>query len=82
VRIQVTDYRAYIVGDDGHFIGCEPIVCADDGEAIAKAKRLVGKYPVEVWSGERFVKSLDVTEKPGGEAVSHEIIDGRMVPKK
>jgi hypothetical protein len=78
----VTDYRAYIVGDDGHFIGCEPIVCANDSEAIAKAKRLVGKCPVEVWSGERFVKRLDVTEKPGGEAVSHEITNGRMVPKK
>jgi hypothetical protein len=37
---------------------------------------------VEVWSGERFVKRLDATEKPGGEAVSHEIKDGRMVPKK
>jgi hypothetical protein len=31
-------YRAYAVGDDGHFSGNEPLVYADDGEAIAKAK--------------------------------------------
>ena len=78
----MTDYRAYIVGDDGHFIGFEPLVCADDGEAIEKAKRLVEKYPVELWSGERFVKRLDATEQPDDEAVSHEIKDGRVVPKK
>jgi hypothetical protein len=82
VRIQVTGYRVYIVGDDGHFIGFEPLVCANDGEAIEKAKRLIEKYPVELWSGERLVKRLDATAKPGGEAVSHEIKDGRMVPKK
>src|ERR1700682_2537659 len=35
------EYRAYIVGLDGHFIGFEPLVCSDDFEATAKAKRLV-----------------------------------------
>lgn len=74
-------YRAYIVGDDGHFIGFEPLVCADDSEAIEKAKRLVSKYPVDIWSGERFVQRLDVP-KPSGDAVTHEIKDRRMVPKK
>jgi hypothetical protein len=74
-------YRAYIVGDDGHFIGFEPLVCADDSEAIEKAKRLVSKNPVDIWSGERFVQRLDVP-KPSGDAVTHEIQDGRMVPKK
>jgi hypothetical protein len=37
----MADYRAYFVGDDEHIIGFEPLVCADDGEAVEKAKRLV-----------------------------------------
>jgi hypothetical protein len=78
----MADYRAYIVGDDGHIIGFEPLVCADDGEAIEKAKRLVDRYPIEVWNGERLVKRLNTTKKLSGEAVTNEIKDGRMVPKK
>ena len=31
------EYRAYTVGSDGRFIGFEPLVCADDPEAIQKA---------------------------------------------
>ena len=78
----MAEYRAYLVGDDGHIVGFEPLVCVDDGEAIEKATRLVTKHSVEVWSGDRLVKRLDATEKPHGEAVSHEIKDGRMMPKK
>ena len=32
------EYRAYSVGDDGRFTGFEPLVCADDAEAIKKAR--------------------------------------------
>jgi len=73
---RVADYRAYIVGDDGHFIGFEPIICRDDCEAVAKAQRLVDGHDVELWSAERFVTRL-THEMPG--TVSH---DGRMIPKK
>lgn len=77
------EYRAYTVGDDGHIIGFEPLVCANDDEAIEKAKRLADIHGVELWSGDRLVKRPDVTGKPGGgKAVTHEIIDGRMIPKK
>ena len=76
----MADYRAYIVGDDGHFIGFEPMICRDDAEAVAKAQGLVAGHDVEIWSGERFVKCLNSPDRP--DAVSHEIIDGRMVPKK
>jgi len=31
------EYRAYIVGEDGHFIGYEPLVCANDREATETA---------------------------------------------
>jgi hypothetical protein len=54
----VEDYRAYLVGIDGHFISYEPLVCASDDEAIAKAKRLVDGHDVELWSGARMVIRL------------------------
>jgi hypothetical protein len=76
----MAEYRAYTVGRDGHFTGFEPLVCADDAEAIEIAKRLVDDHSIELWSGERLVKRISAPDKP--DAVSHEIKDGRMVPKK
>jgi hypothetical protein len=52
------EYRAYRVGQDGHFIGFEPLVCADDNEAAEKARSLVDGHDVELWSGERLVSRL------------------------
>jgi hypothetical protein len=47
----VADYRAYLVGLDGHIIGYEPIICRSDTEAIALAQRHIdGVHAVEVWS--------------------------------
>jgi hypothetical protein len=51
----VEEYRAYFVGHDGHFFGYEPLICADDAIAIEKARRLVGKYGIELWNGPRMV---------------------------
>jgi hypothetical protein len=45
----------------GHFIRFESLICADDAEAITKAKRLVADHDVELWSGKRFVIRLEVT---------------------
>jgi hypothetical protein len=60
----VAEYRAYVVGHDGHFIRFESLICADDAEAIVKAKRLVVDHDVELWSGVRFVTRLEVAAKP------------------
>jgi hypothetical protein len=57
----VAEYRAYVVGDDGHFVNFEGFVAADDGEAIVRAKRLVDGHDIELWSGERFVIRLQCT---------------------
>jgi hypothetical protein len=72
------EYRAYMVGPQGNVVGYEPMICADDGEAIGKAKRLAGQYPVELWSGPMLVSSLP---KQPARAVTHEIHQGGMVPK-
>jgi hypothetical protein len=55
----VAEYRAYTVGRDGHFIGFEPLVCANDAEAIEQAKRLVVNHAIELWSGVRLVVRLE-----------------------
>ena len=71
------EYRAYLIGDDGHFIGCEHFTCADDSEALEKAKRLSDQWAVELWSGDRFVARLS---KPQ-DSVTNEVHEGRMVSK-
>jgi len=72
------EYRAYTVGDDGHFTGYEPLVCADDAEAIKKARVLAQRHGVELWSGPRLVSSIP---KQSARAVTYEVIEGRMVPE-
>jgi hypothetical protein len=54
----MAEYRAYIVGVDGHFIDFEPLICDDDDGAIEKAKRFVDGHDVELWCGERLVIRL------------------------
>jgi hypothetical protein len=57
------EYRAFTVGRDGHFVGSEALICADDSEAIEKARRFVDGRDIELWSGERFIARL--RHKPG-----------------
>jgi hypothetical protein len=53
------EYRIYLVGRDGHFVGYEPLVCGDDVEAIERVKRLVvNENDIELWCGERLVIRL------------------------
>ena len=57
-RAEVIEYRAYIVGDDGHFSSCRAFRCADDSEAVIWAKQLMDGHDVELWSGARFIVRL------------------------
>jgi hypothetical protein len=57
----MVEYRAYAVGIDGHIVGFKALVCADDTEAINKAKRLVDGHDIELWSGARFIIRLSRT---------------------
>jgi hypothetical protein len=41
------EYRAFIVGPDGHFSGFEEMVCDDDSKAI---RGLNGSLTVTTWS--------------------------------
>jgi hypothetical protein len=55
----MAEYRGYIVGLDGHFVGIEGLVCGDGAQAIENARRLVDDHDVELWSGTRFVTRLN-----------------------
>jgi hypothetical protein len=37
----VAEYRAYTVGRDGHLDGYEPLICANDDDAVTKACSLL-----------------------------------------
>lgn len=76
----VSEYRAYVIGYDGHFVSFRAFVCGSDADATVWAKQLVDGHDVELWSGDRFVTFLQSASKPG--AVSYNVIDGRMIPKK
>jgi hypothetical protein len=49
------DYRAYIIGFDGHFNGFTPLICTDDAVAIEQAQMLVDGHDVELWQLDRLV---------------------------
>ena len=52
------DYRTYLVGGDGPFFDFREMACADDAEALEKAKQLVNGHDVELWSGARLVELI------------------------
>jgi hypothetical protein len=60
----MADYRAYIVGEDGHFLDCEARPCKDDRAAIEWAKQLVDGRAIELWCAERFVVKLEPPKRP------------------
>jgi hypothetical protein len=63
------DYRAYILGIDGHrFMWVENFLSAhpDDAAALSAAKQITDKHDVEVWDCGRLVAQLS----PSGEVIS------------
>jgi hypothetical protein len=42
------DYRAFIIGEDGHVKGREDLLCENETEAVEKAKQLVDGDDIEL----------------------------------
>ena len=59
----MAEYRAFLVGEDGHITGSRAFLCDDDADATVWAKQLVDGHDIELWSGERFVIRLGHREK-------------------
>jgi hypothetical protein len=53
------EYRAYVIGDDGHFFEAVPLTCVDDAEATEKVKRLVDGHDIELWQYDRKIARFD-----------------------
>jgi hypothetical protein len=47
-----------------------------------EAKQLQEDRPIELWSNDRLVKRLSAPVAKHRNTVSHEIHEGRMIPKK
>jgi hypothetical protein len=77
----MAEYRAYIVGDDGHFKGFEGLVCVNDLEAIDRAKRLVAGHDVELWSGARLVARLQFTSDEF-RALDRQLVQSRRMSER
>ena len=54
----MAEYRAYLIGDDGHFYDAVSLVCADDAEAMEKAKRPAVGHDVELWQLDRKIATI------------------------
>ncbi len=52
------DYRVYTIGDDGHFHSSVTLECADDAEAIQRAKQLMDGHDVELWQRTRKIATF------------------------
>ena len=58
-------YRLYLLnGSEGRFVGIEEIEAADDVEAVRLAQKHVGANPLELWCGNRRVKSIAAAPAP------------------
>ena len=52
------EYRAYVMGHDGHIKASRAFICQNDEDATVWAKQLVDGHDIELWNGERFVIRL------------------------
>ena len=67
------DYRAYILGIDGHrFVWVDGFLSnhSDDAAALNAAKQLTDKHDVEIWDCGRLVARLS----PNGEVLSPDLV--------
>jgi hypothetical protein len=48
-------YRIYIFRDDGHFSCVQRIECADEREAVQKARQLVNRQDGELWESDHLI---------------------------
>lgn len=58
------NYRAYVVGPDGHFQAFDVIAADDDESAVKMAQTLVNGCDVEVWKSDRKVAVLSHEDSP------------------
>jgi hypothetical protein len=53
------EYRAYVIGPDGHIINRVDVRCFDEKEARRLAKIAVDGHAVELWQADRFIERFE-----------------------
>ena len=56
------EYRAYIIGPDGHIQERIDLLCADDDAAKERAQLLVNGHDVELWQFSRRIAEFKAKE--------------------
>ena len=57
------EYRAFLLGQDGHVFGAEGFEASDDEDALQKAQLLADGHDVEVWELARKVGAIKSVAK-------------------
>ena len=75
------EYRAYILGSNGHVRRRIDFLCEEDESAKEYTKQLVNGHDVEVWQGGRRVAAFEHKPEKASSAIPHENHHGQMIPK-
>ena len=55
----IREYRAYILGADGHIFNRVELMCDNDPEAVRLAEHLVDTHDVELWQRDRRIARFE-----------------------
>jgi hypothetical protein len=57
------EYRAYVIGPDGHIQQRIDLLCADDDAAKERARQLVNGHDLELWQLDRMIAKFRASNK-------------------
>jgi hypothetical protein len=57
--MQMAEYRAYIMDQDGHVSRAIELICPDDETAKEYAEQLADGHDVELWQGDHQIATFD-----------------------
>jgi hypothetical protein len=63
LEAQMSDYRVYVIGNDGHFQKAISLDCRDDNAAIESAKQFIDGHDIELWQRDRRIARFDTRPK-------------------
>ena len=63
---KMEDYRAYVIGPDGHVRDRVDFSCRDDEAAKEQVKQLVAEHDIELWRLDRKISPYSTPSRSGG----------------
>jgi tannase/feruloyl esterase len=57
------EYRAYVIGPDGHIVRRIDLYCADEEAAKERARQLANREPIELWQGDQCIARFKPTQE-------------------